>query len=91
MKRLNQLLLALLGTIFLAGCRESTSVLSLAGEWEFAIDSTDIGIAKHWYSQSFPDKIKLPGTMDDAGYGTPNQLLPSVSKPQILHLTRKHS
>ena len=43
MKRLNQLLLALLGTIFLAGCRESTSVLSLAGEWEFAIDSTDIG------------------------------------------------
>lgn len=29
--------------------------------------------------------------MDDAGYGIPNRLLPSISKPQILHLTRKHS
>ena len=91
MKLLNQLLLAILGMVFLTGCKESTSILSLAGEWEFAIDSMDIGISKHWYTQSFPDKIKLPGTMDDAGYGIPNRLLPSISKPQILHLTRKHS
>lgn len=91
MKRLNQLLLAVLGLIFLTGCGKHTSVLSLAGEWEFAIDSADIGISKHWYAESFSDKIELPGTMDDAEYGVPNRLLPSISKPQILHLTRKHS
>lgn len=56
MKLLNQLLLAILGMVFLTGCKESTSILSLAGEWEFAIDSMDIGISKHWYTQSFPDK-----------------------------------
>ena len=44
MKLLNQLLLAILGMVFLTGCKESTSILSLAGEWEFAIDSIDIGI-----------------------------------------------
>ena len=52
MKLLNQLLLAILGMVFLTGCKESTSILSLAGEWEFAIDSMDIGISKHWYTQS---------------------------------------
>lgn len=75
MKLLNQLLLAILGMVFLTGCKESTSILSLAGEWEFAIDSMDIGISKHWYTQSFPDKIKLPGTMDDAGYGIPQSVI----------------
>ena len=39
MKLLNQLLLAILGMVFLTGCKESTSILSLAGEWEFAIDT----------------------------------------------------
>ena len=56
MKLLNQLLLAILGMVFLTGCKESTSILSLAGEWEFAIDSMDIGISKHWYTQSFPSQ-----------------------------------
>ena len=46
MKLLNQLLLAILGMVFLTGCKESTSILSLAGEWEFAIDSMDIGYFK---------------------------------------------
>ena len=52
MKLLNQLLLAILGMVFLTGCKESTSILSLAGEWEFAIDSMDIGISKQrWMMQ----------------------------------------
>lgn len=32
----------------------------------------------------------MPGTLDDAGYGKANTLLPSLDKPQVLHLTRKH-
>lgn len=64
--------------------------ISLAGKWDCAIDSMDVGISEKWYMNFFEKQIQLPGTMDEAGYGNPNQLLPSVKKPQILHLTRKY-
>ncbi len=72
-------------------CKEAPATLSLAGEWQFAIDSTDVGVAEEWFARSFADRISLPGTTDEAGYGTPNTLPPSVEKPQILHLTRRNS
>lgn len=72
-------------------CRETSSVLSLSGEWQFAMDSTDVGITEKWFERSFADKIQLPGTTDEAGYGIPNRLPPAVGKPQILHLTRRNS
>ena len=77
--------------LLFTSCRETPATLSLAGKWEFAMDSTDTGIAEKWYTRSFKDKIRLPGTMDAAGYGIPHGLQPSVGKPQILHLTRKNS
>lgn len=72
-------------------CKEASSVIPLAGEWQFAMDSTDVGVSEKWFDRSFADKIRLPGTTDEAGYGVPNTLSPSISKPQILHLTRKNS
>lgn len=72
-------------------CKDTSPVISLSGEWQFAVDSTDVGIAEKWFERSLSDKIQLPGTTDEAGYGTPNSLLPSVAKPQILHLTRRNS
>lgn len=78
-------------TILFTGCKVNSSVISLAGEWEFALDSTDAGIAKQWYAGSLNERIQLPGTTDEAGFGIPNTLSPSIGKPQILHLTRKHS
>lgn len=72
-------------------CKEASSVISLAGEWQFAMDSTDVGVSEKWFDRSFADKIRLPGTTDEAGYGIPNTLPPSISKPQIFHLTRKNS
>lgn len=66
-------------------------MLSLSGEWQFALDSLDVGITEKWFERSFADKIQLPGTTDEAGYGIPNSLSPSVEKPQILHLTRRNS
>lgn len=77
--------------LFLTSCHEKSNSLSLEGKWEFAMDSSDTGIAEKWYTRSFTDKISLPGTMDAAGYGVPHGLQPSVGKPQILHLTRKNS
>lgn len=69
--------------------KEKESVMSLAGEWGIALDSADVGVSEQWYERSFGDKIRLPGTTDEAGYGFPNVLLPSVDKPQIQYLTRK--
>lgn len=74
-----------------SACKETPPIISLAGEWEFAMDSTDVGVSEEWYSRSFADKIQLPGTTDGAGYGVSNSLPPSIGKPQILHLTRKNS
>ncbi|MEJ7830072.1 MAG: sugar-binding domain-containing protein, partial [Segetibacter sp.] len=73
--------------------------VSLAGEWHFKIDSSGEGESAAWYnnpSSFFALKIKLPGTMDDAGYGTPVSIQSETDKHQInkevlLHLWRKVS
>lgn len=65
--------------------------ISLAGEWEFRLDSTDIGVDGKWYNQHFTHRIMLPGTTDEAQKGIPNALQPAITKPQVLRLTRKYS
>ena len=42
-------------------------------------------------NRAFAQPIHLPGTTDDAGLGTPCALDAKLEKPQLLHLTRKHS
>ncbi|WP_075559757.1 sugar-binding domain-containing protein [Parabacteroides timonensis] len=88
---LKQFLFVCISLMAFSACRETSPVISLAGEWQFAMDSTDVGVSEKWFARSFDDKIQLPGTTDEAGYGVPNALLPSIGKPQILHLTRKNS
>lgn len=88
---MKQLLLICISLMMFSACKETSPVLSLAGEWQFAMDSTDVGVSEKWFDRSFADKIQLPGTTDEAGYGVPNTLPPSIGKPQILHLTRKNS
>jgi hypothetical protein len=65
--------------------------ISLAGEWEFRLDSTDIGIDGKWYNQHFTHRIMLPGSTDEAQEGILNVLQPAITKPQVLRLTRKYS
>jgi hypothetical protein len=45
---------------------------SLAGEWAFRLDPEGKGIAEKWFDAALPDRIKLPGSTDEAGYGTKN-------------------
>lgn len=79
-------------TILLFSCKqESTQHISLAGEWLFELDSTDIGVRENWFNREFSDKIALPGTTDGAMKGKPNTLEPAITRPQIAHLTRKHA
>lgn len=89
--KMKQFLIVCFCLMAFSACKETSPVISLAGEWQFAMDSTDVGVLEKWFDRSFDDKIQLPGTTDEAGYGVPNALLPSIGKPQILHLTRKNS
>lgn len=73
--------------------------ISLAGNWGFKIDSVNEGEKGAWYnnpSSFFTQKIKLPGTMDDAGYGTVVNIKSEtdnhqINKEVLLHLWRKVS
>lgn len=46
--------------------------ISLAGEWQFATDTSASGIMNRWFETDLPDKVNLPGTMDENGKGIPN-------------------
>jgi len=76
-------------------CHLSThaqNVISLAGDWTVRLDDQKIGEQQQWFKQTFDKKIHLPGTLDDAGIGNPPTLSPdSLTKPILIHLTRKHS
>lgn len=43
--------------------------LSLAGEWQLKLDPENVGEKENWAMQQFKDKIKLPSTTDESGYG----------------------
>ena len=59
----------------------ATETLSLAGDWRFEIaDTNAAGFAK-----DLPGKIKLPGTMDDAGLGPKNTKPPTLEGPYRLY------
>ena len=67
---------------------------SLAGNWAFKIDPADEGEKDAWFNKSgafFTKHIKLPGTMDDAGFGNPVNIQPELKREVLLHLWRKVS
>ena len=59
--------------LIVSGCTSGTyngrPEISLAGEWEFRIDSLDQGIELQWYNSAFNEKVKLPGSLADNGKG----------------------
>ncbi len=75
--------------LFTSSCKQPTQEIDLSGEWEVALDSLDKGITGKWFAESFPDRITLPGTLCDAGYGTPCTLEPVMEKEIFLNLKRK--
>lgn len=75
--------------LLMTSCRQATQEIDLSGKWEVALDSLDKGITEKWHLESFTDKITLPGTLCDAGYGTPCMLEPAMEKNIFLNLKRK--
>ena len=67
-----QLLFLLSLCLELLSCgSEEQSVIDLAGDWRFNIDSLDQGLAQEWHNQVLPGTIKLPGSMAENGKGNP--------------------
>jgi hypothetical protein len=59
--------------LILAGCTsprgEIRETISLAGAWDFRVDSLDTGLTEKWYAGSFDEPIELPGSMAENGKG----------------------
>lgn len=71
-------------------CSAQSNRIDLSGTWQLALDSLDTGIAEKWFDRTFNDKITLPGTLCDAGYGTPCSLKPAMEIEIFLNLKRKY-
>ncbi|MFS4417263.1 sugar-binding domain-containing protein [Maribacter sp. 2307ULW6-5] len=77
---------------FALGCdRGAPTSISLEGPWTVRLDSLDVGESEAWASAPFDGAaISLPGTLDDAGMGTPNTLEPELNNYVLSNLARKH-
>ncbi|MBN1973812.1 MAG: beta-galactosidase [Sedimentisphaerales bacterium] len=48
---------------------QEEKTINLSGNWAFQLDPEDKGITEQWYSKQLQDKIKLPGSLQEQGYG----------------------
>lgn len=76
--------------LWFISCALSAQEINLAGEWEVALDSLDIGVTEKWADRSFPDHIVLPGTLCEGGYGIPCSFKPVMDKGVFAQLKRKY-
>jgi hypothetical protein len=60
------------------GAADEADVVSLAGPWGFRLDPKGEGISAGWFREPLPQRIRLPGSTDEAGFGTPNKRTPNV-------------
>ncbi|MDI1248303.1 MAG: hypothetical protein PSV13_05410 [Lacunisphaera sp.] len=65
--RLGSVLLALL----LGGLAPAREIKSLAGSWRLELDPENVGERENWFARDLRDTVRLPGTLDENGRGTP--------------------
>ena len=66
----------------LRAVEQEGSAESLAGEWSFALDEKNEGIADEWFNRGLAGQIKLPASTDQAGKGTPVPNAPQRGQSQ---------
>ncbi|WP_299064580.1 sugar-binding domain-containing protein [uncultured Polaribacter sp.] len=77
--------------VVFSNCTKKVDKISLAGNWQVKLDSTDIGANENWASSAFKGQnINLPGTLDDAKIGIASTLKPAMNNYVLSNLTRKH-
>lgn len=69
-----------------AASAHAADVLDLAGDWRFALDRADAGVAEHWEGRALPDRIRIPGILNAQGYGD----AVTAQTPWVLSLYDKH-
>lgn len=67
MKRI--ILVFLCAGLFIAGCDSGNPSLDLAGTWNFELDPDDAGVREEWFNRRLANKITLPGSLQEQGYG----------------------
>ena len=72
---------------------QKKNVIPLSGVWQFQLDTLNVGEAEHWYDNALPLKIRLPGSIDEGGFGKKHiEGTPLFDgKPEIYRLTPKRS
>lgn len=56
-------------TIFCVIQVRAADITPLAGQWRFALDRADAGIAEKWFAQDLAGRIQLPGILQAQGFG----------------------
>jgi len=80
-----------LGIFFVNCSSPEQNILSLEGQWIVKLDSLNLGEKENWAAANFEGAaIQLPGTLDDAGIGTPNTLEPELNNYVLSNLARKY-
>lgn len=77
-------LLIICTCISFTGAVAQNTPVSLAGEWQVKLDPDSLGKTQSYFNLQFDDRITLPGTLDEAGYGT------KTTGSDYGILTRKH-
>ncbi len=55
--------------LYICACTNQQPLIDLSGEWSFALDPNDAGITERWFDRPLTEKIKLPGSLQEQGYG----------------------
>lgn len=69
MKHLKSFCYLILCMIAFSSCNASPQVISLAGEWRFALDPEDAGVKEQWQMKELSGKVRLPGSLQEQGKG----------------------
>ncbi len=67
MKKIFYILLSVL--LFTACVQEHNTKIDLSGEWQFAIDTSDVGKQEKWFSETLKEQVNLPGSMKENNKG----------------------
>lgn len=62
-------ILVIISAVYFCACQTTSQPVNLSGEWSFALDPDDKGISEQWFNKQLADKIKLPGSLQEQGYG----------------------
>ncbi len=53
----------------LSGLYADEATIDLAGTWAFRLDPRDSGLKDRWFARDLPERIKLPGSLQEQGFG----------------------